>query len=48
ADKLIGLVPATLLGSNSVLTRTQTGNLRWYAAVAAAGTCLLIALVAFQ
>jgi len=42
ADRLIGVIPATLRGANAVLAWTQTGNLRWYAAVAGAGTCLLL------
>ena len=48
ADRLIGVIPATLRGANAVLAWTQTGNLRWYAAVAGAGTCLLLALVALR
>jgi len=48
ADSFIALIPATLRGANTVLARTQTGNLRWYAAVAGAGTALVLVLVAFQ
>jgi len=48
ADRLIGVIPATLRGANALLTRTQTGKLRWYAAVAGFGTCLLLALVALR
>jgi NADH-quinone oxidoreductase subunit L len=47
-DSIINVVPASLRGLNAALVRTQTGSLRWYAAVAGAGTCLLIALVAFH
>ncbi len=47
-DSIINVIPATLRGLNTALVRTQTGGLRWYAAVAGAGTCLLIALVAFH
>ncbi|AXQ28832.1 NADH-quinone oxidoreductase subunit L [Solimonas sp. K1W22B-7] len=48
ADTFIAVIPASLRGLNAALVRTQTGNLRWYAGVAGAGTCLLIALVAFH
>lgn len=47
-DSFIGLIAAGLRGSSSVLTATQTGGLRWYAAVAGAGLCALIAVVAFH
>ncbi|WP_428313429.1 NADH-quinone oxidoreductase subunit L [Hydrocarboniphaga sp.] len=47
-DSFIGLIAAALRGSSSVLTATQTGGLRWYAAVAGAGMCALIAVVAFH
>ncbi|MBI2783562.1 MAG: NADH-quinone oxidoreductase subunit L [Gammaproteobacteria bacterium] len=48
ADRLLGVIPATLRGANALLAWTQTGNLRWYAAVAGFGTCLLLALVALR
>ncbi len=48
ADWLIGLIPLTLRGANSLAAATQTGNLRWYAFVAGLGACLLIALVALH
>jgi NADH-quinone oxidoreductase subunit L len=47
-DGLIGLIPAGLRGAASLATATQTGGLRWYAAVAGAGLCLLIAVVALH
>jgi NADH-quinone oxidoreductase subunit L len=47
-DSFIGLIAAGLRGSSSVLTATQTGGLRWYAAVAGAGLCVLIAVVALH
>ncbi|HSW14931.1 MAG TPA: NADH-quinone oxidoreductase subunit L [Solimonas sp.] len=47
-DSFIGVIPATLRGANAVLVRTQTGNLRFYAAMAGAGACLLIAIMAFH
>jgi NADH-quinone oxidoreductase subunit L len=46
-DHAMNLVPATLSGLNVLATATQNGNLRWYAAVAGAGLCVLIGLVAF-
>jgi NADH-quinone oxidoreductase subunit L len=45
-DGAMNVVPATLRGLNTLATATQTGNLRWYAAVAGAGLCLLIGLFA--
>ncbi len=45
-DGAMNVVPATLSGLNTLAAATQTGNLRWYAAVAGAGLCLLIGLVA--
>ena len=47
-DSFIGLIAASLRGSSSVLTATQTGGLRWYAAVTGAGLCVLIAVVALH
>jgi NADH-quinone oxidoreductase subunit L len=46
-DGAMNLVPATLSGLNVLASATQNGNLRWYAAVAGAGLCVLIAVVAF-
>jgi NADH-quinone oxidoreductase subunit L len=46
-DGAMNLVPATLGGLNVLASATQNGNLRWYAAVAGAGLCVLIAVVAF-
>jgi NADH-quinone oxidoreductase subunit L len=46
-DGAMDLVPTTLGGLSVLATATQNGNLRWYAAVAGAGLCLLIGLVAF-
>jgi len=45
-DWLIGLIPLTLRGANSLAAATQTGNLRWYAFAAGAGAIALIAAVA--
>jgi NADH-quinone oxidoreductase subunit L len=46
-DGAMNLVPSALGGLSVLATATQNGNLRWYAAVAGAGLCLLIGLVAF-
>jgi NADH-quinone oxidoreductase subunit L len=46
-DGAMNVVPATLSGLNTLAAATQTGNLRWYAAVAGAGLCLMIGMVAF-
>jgi len=46
-DGAMNLVPTALGGLSVLATATQNGNLRWYAAVAGAGLCLLIGLVAF-
>ena len=46
-DGAMDLVPTALGGLSVLATATQNGNLRWYAAVAGAGLCLLIGLVAF-
>ncbi len=46
-DHAMNLVPATLSGLNALASATQNGNVRWYAAVAGAGLCVLIAVVAF-
>ncbi|WP_040454944.1 NADH-quinone oxidoreductase subunit L [Hydrocarboniphaga effusa] len=47
-DQLIGLIPASLRAASTLATTTQTGGLRWYAAVAGAGICVLIAVVALH
>ena len=47
-DWLIGLIPLSLRGANSLVAATQTGNLRWYAFAAGAGACALIAAVALH
>jgi len=48
ADWVIGLIPLTLRGANSLASATQTGNLRWYAFAAGAGACALIAAIALH
>ena len=47
-DTVIGAIPASLRGASIAVAATQTGGLRWYAAVAGAGLCVLIAVVAFH
>jgi len=46
-DRILDVIPASLRGLSAAATSTQNGNLRWYAAVAGAGLCLLLGLVAF-
>ena len=46
-DHAMNLIPNTLSGLNVLASATQNGNLRWYAAVAGAGLCVLIGVVAF-
>jgi NADH-quinone oxidoreductase subunit L len=46
-DQIVGVIPASLRGLGAVATMTQNGNLRWYAAVAGAGLCLLLGLATF-
>ncbi|WP_020650564.1 NADH-quinone oxidoreductase subunit L [Solimonas variicoloris] len=45
ADQAIGLLPRLTLALNARLTRTQTGQLRWYAGATAAGAVVVIAAV---
>ena len=45
ADQAIGLIPAALLQLNARIVRSQTGQLRWYAAATAAGAVVMIAAV---
>ncbi len=47
-DGLLGLIPMTLRGANSLAAATQTGNLRWYAFAAGAGAIALIAAIALH
>lgn len=47
-DGLIGLIPTGLRTASTLVTTTQTGGLRWYAAVAGAGLCVLIAVIALH
>ena len=46
-DRALDAVPASLRGISELAGATQTGTLRWYAGVAAAGVVLLIAATAF-
>jgi NADH-quinone oxidoreductase subunit L len=45
ADQAIGLLPRLTLALNSWFTSTQTGQLRWYAGVTAAGAVVVVAAV---
>jgi len=45
ADRTIGLLPRLVRGGNLVLSRSQTGQLRWYAVSIAGGAVLLLGAV---
>ncbi|TAJ51841.1 MAG: NADH-quinone oxidoreductase subunit L [Nevskiaceae bacterium] len=47
-DWFIALIPLSLTGANGLLALTQNGKLRWYALVAGAGACALIAAMALS
>jgi NADH-quinone oxidoreductase subunit L len=47
ADATIGLLPRMITQGNKLLVRTQSGNLRWYAASMALGTVLVLAVLVF-
>ncbi|MBM7061764.1 NADH-quinone oxidoreductase subunit L [Pseudomonas sp. UL073] len=42
-DKTIGVLPRLARGGNQAMSRTETGNLRWYAASIVGGSVLLLA-----
>ncbi|MGC1333358.1 NADH-quinone oxidoreductase subunit L [Pseudomonas sp.] len=44
-DQTIGLIPRLAKGGNSAMSRTETGQLRWYAASIAAGAVLVLGAV---
>ncbi|MNT63651.1 NADH-quinone oxidoreductase subunit L [compost metagenome] len=44
-DQTIGLIPRMAKGGHTALSRTETGQLRWYAASMAAGAVLVIGAV---
>ena len=44
-DRTIGLIPRMAKGGNSAMSRTETGQLRWYAASIAAGAVLVLGAV---
>jgi len=44
-DASIGLIPRVVRGGHNLMSRTQTGNLRWYAASMAAGAVLVLGAV---
>jgi NADH-quinone oxidoreductase subunit L len=47
-DLIVDAVGAGSRGLNRLASLTQTGSLRWYAAVAGLGVCILIAIVLHQ
>src|SRR5690606_4175942 len=46
-DRSIGLVPRLVRVGNLLLSRTQTGQIRWYAASIAGGAVLVLAVLLF-
>ena len=44
-DQIIQLLPLLARGGNAVLSRTETGNLRWYATSIVGGAVLLLAVL---
>lgn len=44
-DKTIDIIPLTARGGNHILSRTENGNLRWYAASLVGGAVLLLGAV---
>lgn len=46
-DQSIGLIPALARGGNAALVRSETGQVRWYAASIAGGAVLVLAAILF-
>ncbi len=46
-DRSIGLIPALARGGNAALVRSETGQVRWYAASIAGGAVLVLAAILF-
>ncbi|WP_339080768.1 NADH-quinone oxidoreductase subunit L [Pseudomonas sp. TMP9] len=46
-DRSIGLVPQLVRGGNALLTRSETGQIRWYATSIAGGAVLVLAVLLF-
>ena len=44
-DQTIGLIPRLVKGGNNAMSRTETGQLRWYAASMAAGAVLVLGAI---
>jgi NADH-quinone oxidoreductase subunit L len=44
-DQTIGLIPRMAKGGNTALSRTETGQLRWYAASIAAGAVVVLGAI---
>ena len=47
-DRTIGIVPVLARAGNALLSRTQNGQTRWYAATIAAGAVLVIGILMLQ
>ena len=47
-DRTIGILPLLARGGNALLSRTQNGQTRWYAATIAAGAVLVIGILMLQ
>lgn len=48
ADQAVTLIPGAFRAGHSRVSTTQNGQLRWYAAVAVGGVCVLMALMALN
>ncbi|MGG2397096.1 NADH-quinone oxidoreductase subunit L [Pseudomonas sp. SH1-B] len=46
-DRSIGLIPLLARGGNAALVRSETGQVRWYAASIAGGAVLVLAVILF-
>ncbi|WXL25652.1 NADH-quinone oxidoreductase subunit L [Ectopseudomonas mendocina] len=46
-DRTIGLVPRLVRGGNALVTRSETGQVRWYATSIAGGAVLVLAVLLF-
>ena len=46
-DRSIGLIPLLARGGNAALVRSETGQVRWYAASIAGGAVLVLAAILF-
>lgn len=46
-DRSIGVIPRLVRGGNALLTRSETGQIRWYATSIAGGAVLVLAVLLF-